>query len=573
MRPILGSEIDTFSESYLQDGPGGTGDRPLYDHSNPAMRKWWIDHALLMDSDNAIDGVFADNTRGPATTLKSEMIKDLADTLPAGSLKLGNFIRQRDDDGNRFRMNYEEGTYFENQHIGPVNQPDHESIVVSMQLAREASWKQKVVMWNGSRRNCGCFDGIADSDIPPSCVGFINVDDEPRDLIMQDLELSLAEYLMVAEEYSYFGFNVSPDASCERWRWDSSGLPQFQKPLGEPVGPPIRDGNTFARHFEFVSVKIDFETEETTFDWHDTGDFPTAAPFSHSLLPTQAPVSPTQASIAPSDLKIESNVPSQSPSDSTSTTTRILLSASGFDPITSNSICPAQEATAVVIDGSAYTGGPGTIRLYQCTFINDEYDLMKIELIGFESGLWFEIAYNVGSIDLKITSLDDYSGYWTRVKNSYVGDYPFQTSTDHYPQFSWETVPRWISFRRNPNSGPFTQEDIATIANNNYLSWYGLGRPEDVINMAESIKAINPHYKMLLYWNSESYWGESVLMNDMLVMCIMTVYVVSSWYSPSCLWCAMLCCVVFLHPQACTSNDHHLLTKSPTHTSMYCISS
>jgi len=227
--------------------------------------------------------------------------------------------------------------------------------------------------------------------------------------------------------------------------------------------------------------------------------------------------------------------------------TTIVLNASGFDPITSNSVCPAQEATAVVIDGSAYTSGPGTIRLYQCAFINDDFDLMKIELIGFESGLWFEIAYNVGSIDLKITSLDDYSGYWTRVKNSYVGDYPFQTSTDHYPQFSWETVPRWISFRRNPTSGPFTPEDIATIANNNYLSWYGLGRPEDVIGMAESIKAINPHYKLLLYWNSESYWGESVLMDDMLVLCIVTVVF--------CLEVGAarpVCCLVLLYPQACT---------------------
>ena len=508
MRPI-GTEIDTFDESYLQSGPGGTGDRPLYDHSNPAMREWWIEHALLMDSNNAIDGVFADNTRGPAGTLKSEMIKELAETLPAGSLKLGNFIRQRDDDGNRFRMNYEEGTYFENQHFGPINQPAHESIIVSMQLAREASWKQKVVMWNGSRRNCGCFNGIPDSDIPPSCVGFINVDDEPRELIMQDLELSLAEYLMVAEEFSYFGFNVSPDASCEPWRWDSSGLPQFQRPLGEPEGPPIRDGNTFARHFEFVSVKIDLETEETTFDWHDAGDVPTAVP-TISRKPSPSPIDATATpTIAPSL--------SNSPTNDRGLVTRIALSASGVDPITSNGVCPAQEATAVVIDGSAYTAGPGTIRLYQCALINNDFDLMKIELIGFESGLWFEIAYGVGSIDLKITSLDDYSGYWTRVKNSYKGDYPFQTSTDHYPQFSWETIPRWISFRRNPTSGPFTQEDIATIANNNYLSWYGLGRPEDVISMAESIKAINPHYKMLLYWNSESYWGESVLMGDVLV--------------------------------------------------------
>ena len=70
---------------------------------------------------------------------------------------------------------------------------------------------------------------------------------------------------MVAEEYSYFSFNVSPDASCERWRWDSSPMPQFQQPLGKPLGPPLRVGHVFTRHFEHLSVKVDLDTEEPIF--------------------------------------------------------------------------------------------------------------------------------------------------------------------------------------------------------------------------------------------------------------------------------------------------------------------
>ena len=37
-----------------------------------------------------------------------------------------------------------------------------------------------------------------------------------------DLEIALAEFLMIVEKWSYANFNISPDASCERWRWDWS---------------------------------------------------------------------------------------------------------------------------------------------------------------------------------------------------------------------------------------------------------------------------------------------------------------------------------------------------------------
>jgi len=262
-----GSDISTFKEEWLLDGPGGTGGRPSYDHSIPEMREWWVDHAVKMDTDSAIDGVFTDNTV-QSNPEKDNMIKSLAESLPANSLKMGNFLRQRFPDGYRWRMKEQDGSYFENQHFGPILQPEHESIIVSMQLAREASWKRKLVLWNGSRRNCGCVN-IPAKDVPATCVGFMNIDEKPEELITKDLHLSLAEFLMVAEEFSYFSFNVSPDASCERWRWDSSSMPQFQRPLGKPLGPPVKVGHTFTRHFEHLSVKLNLDTEETTFNWLD----------------------------------------------------------------------------------------------------------------------------------------------------------------------------------------------------------------------------------------------------------------------------------------------------------------
>ena len=105
------------------------------------------------------------------------------------------------------RLNYADGTYFENQHADKGNQPAHEGIVVSMQMAREASWKKKVVLWTGSRRNCGCgFNGYTPLQLAndaPQCVGFNLVSEEPTALLQADLEKSLGEFLMIVEEFSY----------------------------------------------------------------------------------------------------------------------------------------------------------------------------------------------------------------------------------------------------------------------------------------------------------------------------------------------------------------------------------
>lgn len=177
----------------------------------------------------------------------------------------------------RFRMPYADGSYFENTHFSPGNQPDLEGIIVSMQLAREASWKKKVVMWTGSRRNCGCgFNNPVKPFcpteisynwcIPQYCQGFVQQTEEPTAKLERDFEFALAEFLMIVEKWSYGNFAISPDASCERWFWDWSHLPMYKKPLGPPLGPPLKHtkydhrghpiSHTFSRHFEHLSVKV-----------------------------------------------------------------------------------------------------------------------------------------------------------------------------------------------------------------------------------------------------------------------------------------------------------------------------
>lgn len=135
-------------------------------------------------------------------TLKATSIRQLALDLNTehNALDVGNYLRQNFNDGNRYRyvylcqslssfhpcrvcanftccgyrMHYADGSYFEGQHKAYALQDTespHEAIVVSMQMAREASWKKKIVMWTGSRSNCNCaYDNPNyDGETPDEC--------------------------------------------------------------------------------------------------------------------------------------------------------------------------------------------------------------------------------------------------------------------------------------------------------------------------------------------------------------------------------------------------------------------
>ena len=121
----------------------------------------------------------------------------------------------------------------------------------------------------GARRNCRCNLNNPNSGlqfctevgqkgcIPQYCEGFVLTGGvEPTALLEKDFEIALAEFLMVVEKWSYGYFAVSPDWTCDRWVADWSHMELFNKPLGKPLGPPLKSGYTFSRHFEHLSVKI-----------------------------------------------------------------------------------------------------------------------------------------------------------------------------------------------------------------------------------------------------------------------------------------------------------------------------
>ena len=76
-------------------------------------------------------------------------------------------------------------------------------------------------------------------------------------------EMSLAAFMMGMQEGSYFGSGN---------HWDDPGWhvwwPEYDKPLGKPLGAYTRAGFKFVRRFEHLTVSADCSTLQTQFDWH-----------------------------------------------------------------------------------------------------------------------------------------------------------------------------------------------------------------------------------------------------------------------------------------------------------------
>jgi hypothetical protein len=77
----------------------------------------------------------------------------------------------------------------------------------------------------------------------------------------------LAMFLICAEKHSYFCAHDGYDAKKSNvWM---SNPPEFERPLGAPMGPAVRDGYIYTRDFAHASVRLDIENQIGSVDWKD----------------------------------------------------------------------------------------------------------------------------------------------------------------------------------------------------------------------------------------------------------------------------------------------------------------
>ncbi|MCH6259019.1 putative glycoside hydrolase [Puniceicoccaceae bacterium K14] len=236
----------------------------VYDYSSPGLREWWVDTALEMAQHPDIDGVFADKVHGKDGLFFDQfgepesdyidMLDTLAMVIPEDKTYVGNTLRNERPGGNREHMIYFDSSYFErwevtNKSVNPA-QSTAEAIAVSIQLAREALSKGKIV-----NLQTGPPDGYSST----------------QQHLADNVEFPLAVFLIIAEEYAYFSYQggVADVPAYEDWLWNTAWVDEFSRPLGEPFGPPVRNGYVYTRSFEHVDVYLDLESHSATLTWFD----------------------------------------------------------------------------------------------------------------------------------------------------------------------------------------------------------------------------------------------------------------------------------------------------------------
>ncbi|MDF7806349.1 putative glycoside hydrolase [Pontiellaceae bacterium B12219] len=256
------------------------GTQYKYDFSIEAMRDWWVNVALTMASNENVDGVFIDvpaveNTHfydenGVPTEDRAIMLDALRSAMPANKMLVGNSLRSEHLNGGRQLMECFDGSYLERWDMWDreslIDQTEGDVIVNSIQLMREALALGKMINLQSGPEGPGI-------DEDPAPTGSSNMATR-RAYAEKYVDFPLAVFLIVAETNAYFGYNMGVNAIEESYNddvWDASYITALNRPLGAPLGDPVRNGYIYTRSYEHVDVWVDVDSKETVFAW-DSAD-------------------------------------------------------------------------------------------------------------------------------------------------------------------------------------------------------------------------------------------------------------------------------------------------------------
>jgi hypothetical protein len=237
-------------------------DYETYNHEDASFRQFWADVMLDGLDDPNVDFGFIDKTVNLASPFYDEngigidgyakSLDLLYNSLPDDKFLIGNTLRNHSDGGNRSAMQAYDGSYLERWHFphNSYNQTEPESLAVTIQLAREALSKGKLII-------------------------FRNTDDHYNttgELTNEGYYVPLAAFLMMAEENATISYQGSNRVGTAGSIWDTRNLEYFKNYLGPPLGDPVKNGLVYTRSFDNLDVYLDLSAptlEECTaiFTW------------------------------------------------------------------------------------------------------------------------------------------------------------------------------------------------------------------------------------------------------------------------------------------------------------------
>lgn len=275
--------LKAISDPFLVDKTGN--DKVIrrrvraYDLSNEQVRQWWVNSMVSVCNRDSIDGLFLDgNVKVLSTFLNrdlpdgkpaqviegfNKMMRDTRKALRDDKLMIANILRARFADGGLEFIENFDGSYLEGfeHEVSGVSKADY--IAKGIETVQKAARSGKMIALTLNVAGSSMGDGV---------------DELGRDLeelagIRQSrVDYCIALFLVMAERHSYLnihdGYDVNSNdkGKCASKLWLQT-LPEFERPLGRPLGPATKAGYRYSREFEHASVRLDIESNRGSVSW------------------------------------------------------------------------------------------------------------------------------------------------------------------------------------------------------------------------------------------------------------------------------------------------------------------
>jgi hypothetical protein len=257
--------MQTFpANGFLNDSSGKPilrrGSVPNYDLTRPDVRDWWSDAAAKAVHEYGADGIYADamgQTRSHLDDKKVDallaarvaMLKETRRKFGPDKLIIYNGLMK--DDPKKL-LQYADGAMIESfDH--PKYGDSKEVLAAYFKATRAAARDGKIVLLKG-------WPGFTFRQ--PDMMKKPHT--ELAGLARERITFPLACFLIAAEPNVYF---------CYTWGYRENGgtfdwYPEFDKPLGPPLGEAKKTGWVYQREFEHASVWVNTESKQAKITWH-----------------------------------------------------------------------------------------------------------------------------------------------------------------------------------------------------------------------------------------------------------------------------------------------------------------
>lgn len=212
---------------------------PMYDLNNPDVQKWWIDAIVNTMKKGNLDGVFLDAAPKVPKEMYSSLFK-MIDTVRSiiGEDKIIIYNGYRVPDANTLQggkefIDHTSGVFIEFFLHSPLDTKEEAVFLFDNLIEAEKAGKMIIPR-------------VSPQSVLPG--------------IKEPFLFSFASFLLFYGPNSYYIYNSGYDKTQGMF----DDYPEYDLSTGKPMGSAVRDGWTYTREFEKITVTVNFDTKKAS---------------------------------------------------------------------------------------------------------------------------------------------------------------------------------------------------------------------------------------------------------------------------------------------------------------------